>query len=134
MEPTILKGSVVIAKPVKEYKVKDIVTIRTQEQKKTVTHRIIKKIEENNQVMFETKGDANTYKDGDVLLPQNIIGKVLFSIPLVGYPIAFSRTLPGLIILIIIPATVIIYSELIVIKNEIQGKLSTKRKRSKKQS
>lgn len=140
MEPTILRGSVVIVKPIKEYKVHDIVTIHTQEPGKTVTHRIIKKIEKDKQVTFKTKGDANTSKDSEVLLPQNIIGKVFFSIPIIGYPIAFSKTLPGLIILIVIPATIIIYNELITIKNEAlrliqkrkQRKLSPLRKRTKK--
>jgi signal peptidase len=118
MQPAITPGSIVLVKPMTTYKVNDIVTMRTPEPRKTITHRVITKIEKKGQITYETKGDANKAKDSQLLLQQNIIGKVFFSIPLLGYPVAYSKTLPGLIFLIVIPATIIIYSELMNIKNE----------------
>lgn len=126
MSPTIKVGSLILVKPLKNYSVNDIVTIKTPELRKTLTHRIVGKITRNNQFVFETKGDANDVKDISVLLPQNIIGKVFFIIPYLGLPISYSKTLPGLIFLIIIPATIIIYSEIINIKNEVTKLLSKK--------
>ena len=119
MSPTIKAGSLILVRSLEEYKVNDMVTIKTSEPKKTITHRIVGKINKNNKIIFETKGDANKSKDLKSLEPQNIIGKVFFIIPYLGLPIIYSKTLPGLIFLIIIPATIIIYSEIINIKNEL---------------
>ena len=47
-----------------------------------------------------------------------MIGKVISKIPYIGYPISFTRTLPGVIILIVIPATIIIYEEVGNIRKE----------------
>lgn len=134
MSPTIKVGSLIIIKPLSTYSVNDIVTMKTSEPKKTLTHRIIEKIAKNKQIIFETKGDANKSKDIQSLLPQNIIGKVFFTIPYLGFPISYSKTLPGLIFLIIIPATIIIYSEIINIKNELINLLSKKPTFAKKAS
>lgn len=131
MSPTIKTNSLILVKPLKEYKVNDIVTIKTAEPRKTITHRIVGKKGKNNQIIFETKGDVNKSKDLENLKPQNIIGKVFFVIPYLGLPIIYSKTLPGLIFLIIIPATVIIYGEIINIKNAMI-KLFFKRKKNKK--
>lgn len=118
MEPTIKTGSIVFVKPVKQYSVNDIVTMKSSEPRKTVTHRIITKIVKNGRVSYETKGDANKSADTQELLSQNIIGKVFLTVPYLGYPIGYSKTLPGLIFMIIIPATIIAYGELMNIKNE----------------
>jgi len=135
MSPTIKANSLILVKSLKEYKVNDMVTIKTAEPRKTITHRIVKKIKKNNQIIFETKGDANKSKDLENLKPQNIIGKVFFVIPYLGLPIIYSKTLPGLIFLIIIPATIIIYSEIINIKNEaiklFLKKIKIKKKKNK---
>lgn len=128
MSQTIHIGSIVFVKPVNRYKINDIVTFRTRTPKQTVTHRIAAEKVVNKQIMFISKGDANKSNDSENLLPQNIIGKVFFSVPLLGYPISFSKTLPGLIILIVIPATIIIYSELINIKNEAVRLIKKRRK------
>ncbi|MBI5122895.1 signal peptidase I [Candidatus Roizmanbacteria bacterium] len=134
MSPTIKTNSLILVKPLKEYQVNDIVTINTAESRKTITHRIVGKINKNNQIIFETKGDANKSKDLENLKPQNIVGKVFFVIPYLGLPIIYSKTLPGLIFLIIIPATIIIYSEIVNIKNELINLLSKKPTFAKKAS
>lgn len=131
MSPVIQANSLILVRPLKEYKIGDIVTIKTDELGKTITHRIIKKITKNNQIIFETKGDANKSKDLESTEQKEIIGKVFFVIPYLGLPIIYSKTLPGLIFLIVIPSTIIIYSEVINIKNELK-KIFFKRKKTKK--
>ena len=131
MSPKIQANSLVFINPLKEYFVDDIVTIKTSEPGKTITHRIIRKINKNNQTIFETKGDANKSKDLENFKTQNIIGKVFFIIPYLGLLIIYSKTIPGLILLIVIPATIIIYSEIIKIKNEL-NKIFTKKNKKKK--
>jgi len=129
MEPVLKVGSLIVVKPQKDYHKNDIVTAKTKDPKNTVTHRIVNVLRSGTNVAFETKGDANNSKDFSAVLKNDIIGKVIFSIPFLGFPISYSKTLPGLIFMIIIPSTIIIYSELINIKNEAIKLISEKRKR-----
>jgi len=125
MEPTIKVGSVALVQTKSEYQVQDIITFQNDPQvdfKKpgsTTTHRLveIKKVGDKN--MFVTKGDANNAPDSENRDPGLVLGKVIFSLPYLGYLIAFAQTQVGLIILIVIPATMIIYSELMSIKKEV---------------
>ncbi len=123
MEPTIHTGSVVFVNPQASYKEKDIVTFQTKPEvaennSLIVTHRIVKIEDKNNAKVFTTKGDANNTPDLKTITEAQILGKVALSIPFLGYPIDFVKTQNGFILLIVIPATIIIYSELMTIKNE----------------
>lgn len=115
MEPKIKTGSVIFVLPQMSYDVGDIVTRTVSQNDMTITHRIIEKNEDH----FITKGDANNVADPDPLHTNEIIGKVRFSIPLLGYPIAFARTAKGLIFLIIVPSLFVISDEIITIFTEI---------------
>lgn len=118
MSPTIFTGSVAFVSPVKDYKIGDIITFRAQGEKELFTHRIAEVDQSTDQTYYRTKGDANDASDS-YKVPQNgVVGKVFFSIPLLGYVIEFAKTPVGLILLIVIPATVIIYEEIRKIKNE----------------
>ena len=123
MSPTIHTGSMVFVKPSGDYNVGDIVTRKSDNPKETVTHRIHSKEEKNGQIIFETKGDANEAQDMRDFAKADIIGKVFFTVPLIGYPVMYAKTTPGLILLIVIPAVIIIYDEINKIKAEIQKKL-----------
>lgn len=115
MEPAIKTGSVVMVRPEPTYKIGDVITFRNiKDPKITTTHRVY----EINGGLFTTKGDANDATDSTQVTQNQIIGKTVFTLPYLGYPVNFAKTQKGLIILVIIPAVIIIYSELINIKNE----------------
>lgn len=120
MEPSIKTGSIIIVKNLKNYNISDIITFKNTSSNATNTHRIIniKCIETN--CKFKTKGDANIKADSDLVRQENIIGKSLIAIPYLGYLSQFVKTLPGLIIVVIIPGTIIIYEELKKIYIEIK--------------
>lgn len=120
MSPSIPMGSLVITKPSDEYKVNDVVTFYDQDTRYLITHRIegIEKLEEGE--LFITKGDANEDEDGRRVDKDSVVGEVVWALPLVGYAISFAKTQTGLILLIIIPATLIVYSEFLAIKSEIK--------------
>jgi signal peptidase I len=120
MEPKIHTGSLIIVKFMDDYFVGDIVTRRTDDPKVTVTHRIYSKEEIDGQTAFKTKGDANDVPDEEMFIKKAIVGKEFLAIPYIGYPISYAKTIPGLILLIIIPAVIIVYDEMNKIKNEIQ--------------
>lgn len=130
MEPSIKTGSVVVVKPVVDYKINDVITVSEPANPKvSVTHRIVEIKETEGNTLYVTKGDANTSSDVEERPRENVLGKVLFSVPFIGYPIGYAKTRNGLLILIIIPATIIIYNELLTIKNEAKRLLKERRKR-----
>lgn len=122
MAPTISAGSVIVVAPAPSYQQGDIVTYRVAndpDKKQTITHRIFQNRTLESGTVLITKGDANEAPDNGSITKDQIIGKVQFSIPFLGYPISFIRTQLGLILFIIIPSTIIIYSELLTIKQEL---------------
>lgn len=133
MEPVIRTGSLVFVKPEAHYNVGDVVTRKTNDPKVTITHRIISKKEEGGQTIFDTKGDANDAPDQANFPKSDIIGKEILAIPYVGYPVGYAKTTPGLILLIIVPAVIIIYDELNNIKDEIRKKMDYRRRIKKRQ-
>lgn len=99
MEPTYLTGSVVYVQEVDtdELKKGDVITFKINSTT-LVTHRIVELVpdEENPEVMlFRTKGDNNNTVDGTLVNPKNVVGKVAFGIPLLGYVSAFLQTTAG---------------------------------------
>lgn len=131
MEPAVKLGSLIFVYPRPNYKAGDIVTRKTSDPKLTVTHRIIAVAEENGGIVYATKGDANNAEDPEKASPSDIIGKMIWKLPLVGYPIGYARSTTGFIILVIIPAVIIVYEEIRKIKEEMAG-IFRKKKREKK--
>lgn len=130
MEPNIPLGSLVIVQKSDNYDIGDVITVKELSNPIiSVTHRIVDINTDNSILSYITKGDANEANDLDLRFPSEIIGKVIFQLPLLGYLVSFTRTELGLILLIIIPATLIIFSEINNIKNEIK-KINDKRNKS----
>jgi signal peptidase len=118
MEPNINISSVVFDHREANYYVGDVITYRLANSKETVTHRIVEVTDNSNTTVYKVKGDANETPDFSPVFKEDVVGKVLFSVPYLGRLIMFIRTLPGLTIFIIIPAMIIIADEMSNIKNE----------------
>ena len=133
MEPKLRVGSLIFDKPSGDYQVNDIITFRPKNIKgnqNTTTHRIVEITEKDGVREYKTKGDANNSTDQQTVINDQIIGKVFFSIPWLGYIVGYIRTLPGLILLVIVPATIIILEESRKIIKEIK---KIRRKKTKEQ-
>jgi len=129
MEPAIKTGSVVVDKNISNYRIGDIITFKNKNQpKETTTHRIHGIKCQDGGCFYLTKGDANDGVDPEPIESSQIVGKTLISIPYFGYLVEFARTLPGLLIFIIIPATIIIYEEIKKLYREICLLLAKRRK------
>jgi len=126
MEPAIKTGALIFtaATDMNSLQTGDIITFQQDEDgNMPVTHRIEEIKEDGN---FITKGDANNTVDNTVVLPTEIQGKMLVSIPWLGYVINFSKSLYGIILLVIIPAFLIIIDESKTIKNELEKEFRKK--------
>lgn len=133
MEPAIPVGSLIIVKPADEYKKDDIITFKsTQKKNDYTTHRINEIKDKDGTKSFVTKGDANETPDFESVSSDRIVGKRIATIALIGYILWFVKTLPGLILIIIVPALIIIYDEVDKIKKEVSNfKKNGKKKKGK---
>ena len=86
MNPVFSKGSVVITVKLdgKEVNKGDIVSF--YKDNKYIIHRIDSIIEDGEEIRYYTKGDANNTVDDGFITYSEIKNKVVFSIPLIGYP------------------------------------------------
>ena len=57
------------------------------------------------------KGDANEDPDLQIVTTENIVGKVMFSIPFIGYVGSLVRTSIGYTFLVLIPGIILIVFE-----------------------
>lgn len=133
MEPAIKTGSLIVIKPVAEYNIGDVIAFRdtnSKNGKEVITHRIFNKTENNGSAEIITKGDANNVIDASSVKQDAILGKYVANVPYLGYLIGYIKTLPGLILIVVIPATIIIYEESRKVHRE--AKLILKKRRAKK--
>ena len=129
MEPAIMTGGIVVISPSSLYSVGDVVTYgRDTKNSIPVTHRIVEKMGEGRSATYITKGDANEDNDPKAVTSRELIGKVAFTIPYIGYVIQFARTPLGFATLIGIPALVIVLDELANVVWEVRVYLARKRK------
>jgi len=110
MEPSIMTGDVILIKPGFAYTKQQVITF-TDEEDRTITHRIIEIENQAGETVFITKGDANPASDSQRVLLSQIIGQVILVIPKIGYLISFAKTRWGSLLFVIVPAVLIVYDE-----------------------
>ncbi len=122
MKPTIYPGDLILISKQDSYNVGDIVTFNTGtgESQVVVTHRIVGSTQDQENTRFTTQGDFNSVEDIDTIVQEDILGKYLFKLPLLGYLVNFVQTPVGLILLILIPCTIMIFREVLTIREELQ--------------
>jgi signal peptidase len=121
MIPALPVGSLVFAKPESHYVVGDIITFSLPTihgGQELVTHRISGINGSGDQETFTTKGDANASPDITAIHQAAIKGKVTRSLPSIGFIQTFLHTKFGIILLIAIPATILVYEQIKVISEE----------------
>ncbi|MDI3480647.1 MAG: hypothetical protein PWQ97_302 [Tepidanaerobacteraceae bacterium] len=102
MSPALKTRSLIIVDPIDPGDVApgDIITFRGDDHGGNITtHRVIE-VEKSQTLLFRTKGDANEVEDPMPVRSNRLIGKVVFSIPYVGYAFSYARTKNGIMILL----------------------------------
>ena len=86
MTPTMNVGDVVIITkvPADVIKTGDIIQFR-KEEKVSVMHRVVEIRETSGAKLFITKGDANNEADTEPVIPENVMGKAIFTIRKIGW-------------------------------------------------
>jgi signal peptidase len=129
MEPKIKVGSVVFVRKVKPEGLKkgDVITYTSSENPEmSITHRLVEIEEKEGKTVFKTRGDANNNEDMAEVSPSEIKGKVVFSLPFLGYLSVWIKKPLGFGLLVILPALLIILSEILSIKKAIEKEVEKK--------
>lgn len=90
MSPSLMVGDIVITQyvPVEEIRVGDVISFREYGQ--SIIHRVVKIMNDADQVSLITQGDANNTPDPPVT-SSSYEGKVVFIIPKIGWVSIFIR-------------------------------------------
>ena len=124
MEPKIKVYDVILDTRVDspdEIRVGDIITFvstSSLSQGMIITHRVVDIINENGKISYVTKGDNNEIQDGAAAPYENVLGKTILKIPMLGR-VQFLLANKGVwIIVVMIPALgIIAYDILKLFKN-----------------
>lgn len=123
MEPSIKMGSIVAVNPEKDHKIGDVITFgEISKTKVPVTHRITEIEIIQGQAYYTTKGDANAVADSKKISKTEVIGKVVFKVPYLGYFVNFLKTPAGFVLIIVLPAVLIIADEIKKIRRGLKQK------------
>ena len=95
MEPTYSVGDLIYVKdvPPESIQVGDPITFVLNEDLVVATHRVVAVDAENQR--FTTKGDANEVEDAAPVHFNNLIGKPIFAIPVLGFVSNWVQNPPG---------------------------------------
>lgn len=132
MEPAVKLGSIAVVAPAKTYFPGDIVSFTPGSDKKDiVTHRLIAidYFSKSETLNYFTAGDANKTSDNQRITDRQILGKVVFAAPYLGFIANSIKTPYGFILFVIVPATIIVYEELKTLKKELLSSLTTFRRK-----
>ena len=133
MEPAIKTGSLVFTTSSENISVGDIITFKDFRGNKIVTHRVTgtEIDQDTGEIEYTTKGDANEEDDYATVEKEDVSGKLILAIPYLGIPLLWTKGEYGYIFLIVIPATIIIYSEFLNIRNEVYFAIKKRRNNNK---
>ncbi len=114
MSPAFDAGSLVFIKPVeaRNISVGDVITFQSAGGGDVLTtHRVAAVNSEEERLSFITQGDANQVSDFTPVYPENIVGQVVYALPYAGHLMNFGQTKKGLIALVFIPGSLVIFFE-----------------------
>jgi len=116
MEPAMRAGALAVMLPVdtEDVKVGDIIAFDPPwDPDVIVSHRVIG-VYHNDDILFDTKGDATEDSDPYYVPAQSVHGRVVFSIPYLGYAansvVGYVRTWLGFVTLVCIPVAIMVWS------------------------
>ena len=91
----------------------DIITFRgLSADAPMTTHRVVKVNNNDGNLTFTTRGDANNVDDPKPIQAEKVVGTVRGHIPYLGYLTGFAETKTGLIFLVFIPGALVISYEI----------------------
>lgn len=127
MEPAIKTGSVVFSTQSNNIQNENVIVFTSPLDANTIIiHRVIDTEEYEGVSLYTTKGDNNDTQDNWKVDDSEIKGKMIMSIPYLGYVINWLKTPAGFVTLLILPAILLILSQIKRIKEGINEEVERK--------
>ena len=112
MYPEIESGDLIIChtQESEEIKVGDVIAFFDPAGNGTsiVTHRVLEVTEQNGQLAFRTKGDANNTEDKLLVPANNLVGVYQTRIPNLGNVAIFMQSSTGLVVCVVLPIILLV--------------------------
>ena len=100
-----------------------------------ITHRVVGILKmEDGERAYRTKGDNNNKEDKAIILQSEVIGKVLFRIPMLGYVRTFVTSKIGFLISVVLPIITSLFLEIWRLIHRRKEKLKEKQQQNQKMS
>lgn len=121
MSPAYKAGDAIIVNDVSPENVEegDVITFRQPSGMEVqtqgtdlVTHRVVEVVRKDDDLYFRTKGDANEEADKQLVPASNVVGRVSFGIPYIGYVTTFASSRMIQLALIVVPAVLLVINEI----------------------
>lgn len=106
MGDAVPAGSVVYVYETGDYDPGDVITMRRGDG--YVTHRVVAETDAG----YATKGDANDAVDDRRATDADVVGELLFVVPVYGHLLAAASSAAGYVLLVLLPGTALIALEL----------------------
>ena len=107
MAPTFHKDDLILVRQgdPADYQQGDVISFWTviNGQRVINTHRIAAVYADGGMVQYATKGDANQVNDEFLVVPADVIGEYVLSIPLLGRVLSLLSTSTGFLVVIVLP-------------------------------
>lgn len=116
MTPEIAPGDAVVVRdvPANQIQVGDVITFQPRNGGDVpVTHRVAEVLVlSDGSRAFVTKGDANEDADAGAVTPDQLVGKVVITLPYIGHVVAFVNSPVGFGVLVVLPISLLILTEI----------------------
>lgn len=132
MEPTYPVGSLNLVEPVQPSEVEvgiPLAYLAPSDTKIMVTHRVVEVVQQEDGLYFRTQGDANEDPDPRLVPADNVVGRVRWHIPHLGYVVTRLRDREGFLLLMAVPAALLVFGEIGNIASQLRRRKSRSRKR-----
>jgi signal peptidase len=111
-EHPIQKGDMVFAKAQADYKKGDIILFKSGDSSMMSLHRIVSVQTENGKKVFTTKGVANNVSDMTPIKKNQVVGKMIYTVPSLGKKVLFFKTPTGMFTALGIPFVLLLLYDL----------------------
>lgn len=129
MQPEIPTASVVFVRGADSFSVNDVIVFPSPAKRdQTIIHRIISERSEDGKTLFITQGDNNNAPDNWEIREENVLGKVVLTLPWMGNLVNFMKTPLGFGIVLGIPAIIFIILQIKKIKDGINDEIEKRTK------
>lgn len=120
MEPALSVGDFVLVKEKPGYQIGEVITFKSDpQQERTITHRVDAVVTEEDQLQYQTQGDANPDQDTQLVKDASVVGQVIYNNSLLGQVWSWLMSTAGKILLIFAPMTFFVGVEMKEIVKEL---------------